>query len=241
MRPHQTPNSFQPSTSSRCVACSKGHVAYSETAAPPMLPNARAGGHGTGSKARIPMTKAPPSAIAVTVSMPWTQPSVTVERAMVNVRRMTSSADQTSPRATDPRARSSKIVGLRSSGPLGDADCIPRPHQPGKVIASPHHIKIDVLAQVKAWIEVRPPKAGDVEIEHDHGRAPATNGLEQANPFGVRARCDHRDRTAWQPPDPVPREGLGQRRPSISLGHRQVVEDQAVLAHRPVWLEDRAP
>src|SRR5437588_8720745 len=183
-------------------------------------------------------------------SMPSTQCTVDVERATVTVRRRTRTAVQKRPPATDSRARSHsssrrlmpvlKAASGPTSRPLGDTYRISGPHQACKVVAAAHHIKVDVLAQVEARVLFRPTEAGRVEIEHDQRRAAASHRLEKPNPLRVRARGDDRDGAPRQAPAPVPGEGLRPRCAPVGLAHGEVVEDETVLPHRPVRLEQSA-
>src|SRR5205823_14284326 len=124
-----------------------------------------------------------------------------------------------------------------TSRPLGDTYRISGPHQACKVVAAAHHIKVDVLAHVEARVLFRPTEAGRVEIEHDQRRAAASHRLEKPNPLRVRARGDDRDGAPRQAPDPVPGEGLRQRCAPVGLAHGEVVEDEAILPHRTMRLE----
>src|SRR2546430_472859 len=193
------------------------------------------------------ISTAAPTAMTLTTSMPLTHCTVEVDRATVNVSSKTSATDQMRPPPSAPRARSQamarrfRMLSKAASGPArrpsGDTYRIPGPHEASEVVALAHDVQVDVLAQVEAWVLVRASEAGDIEVEHDERRAAASHRLQQANPFRIRAGRDDGDGASWKPADAVPREGLGQRCAPVGLAHREVVEDEAVLAHRPMRLE----
>src|ERR1700680_657835 len=121
---------------------------------------------------------------------------------------------------------------------LSDTDCISRSHQAREVIAFAHDVKIDVLAQVEAWVLVWAAEARHIEIEDDQRRATAAHRLKQSYPCLVCAWGDHGDGAARQPPDLVPCQRLSERSPTIGLSNGEIVENQPVLADRSVRLED---
>src|SRR5438445_3786191 len=213
-------------------------------------PIPRAIGSRTANTASVPISKAATTAMTFTTSMPVTHWTVVVERATVNVRRRTNKADDSRPppmaASARPqiRPRRSSVLSKAASGPAsrpsGDTYRIPCPHEAREVVALAHHIQVDVLAEVEARVLVGPAEAGHVQVEHDEGRAAASHRLQQAHPLWIRARRDHGDGAAGQPANAVPRQRLGQRGPAVGLTDREVVEDQAVLAHRAVRLEHRA-
>src|SRR5438445_1007518 len=199
-----------------------------------------------GSNARMLMSTAATIAIGVMTSMPSTQWTVAVDLATVSVMSRTRTADQKRPPPSHSRARSHlSDCAMPPSNPSGrpssrlcDTDRIPGPHEAREVISAAHDIKVDVLAQIEAWVRVGPAKAGGAELEDDERRALAEHRLQQSHPGRVRAGGDHRDRAARQAANSIPRERLGERSAAVGLAHREVVEDHAVLAHSTVRLQD---
>src|SRR5216684_7947970 len=241
MEAMRSDNPPQPTSegSSGWAACRAGPAATRATSGPRMKPRPSEAGHGTGSTARAAINRAPPSATRGITSTPLTQPAVAVELAMAYVSRKTIRADQSTPPPTDDRARphSSSRASARRS--LGDANCIPGPHEAREIVAPAHDIEVDVLAEIEARVLVRTAEASDVQVKDDQRRTPSADRLKQAHPRGVGAGGDHGDGAAGQPADLVPRERLGQRRAAVGLGDGEVVEDQAVLPDRAVRLQDR--
>src|SRR5450759_1882429 len=243
MRDHQVLTRLSDTVSRGWEAWSAGPAASAATTGPATRPIPRPSVHGTGATASTPMSSAPPSATTVTTSIPLTQAAVAVERATMSVISRMRTQDQATAPVIDARVRPQTRPGTskRLNRGLGDADCISRPHQPREVVSTPDDVKVDILAEVEAWVLVRAAKAGHVEIEDDHRRAAPADRLQQAHPIGVGARRDDRDGTPRQPADPLPRERLRQRRPAFCLGDREVIEDEPVLANRAVRFEDGAP
>src|SRR5712691_1831147 len=250
MRCHQVLTNCQPGTSVACRRWICGHAPTNATTGESTKPAPSAIGSVIGLSASAPIRIAPRRAMGVITSIPSTQWTAAVDRATESVSRMTSAADQKRPALIDSRTRlqilpkgpgssGNSSIG-RPSRPSGDAYRIARPHQPCEVVAGANHVEVDVLAQVEARVLVRATEAGGVEVEDDQAGAPAAHGLEKAHPPRVGARRDHGDRAPGQAADAVPGERLRQRRAAVGLADRQVVEDQAVLADRAVWLEDRA-
>src|SRR5438128_7177867 len=200
----------------------------------------------TRDRASAPNSTAARNAITLTTSMPVTHCTVEVERETVNVSSRTRTKDQQRPPPIQPRARSHsrarcpRALSNAASGPArrpsGDTYRIPGPYEAGEVVAPAHDIKVDILSQVEARVLVRSAEAGYVEVKDDECRAAATDRLEQPNPFRVGARRDDRDGATREPADAVPRERLGQGRAAVGLAHREVVQDEAVLAHGAVRL-----
>src|SRR6266851_6600944 len=207
-------------------------------------------GSRTGRIARTVSKTAPMIAIGVMTARPSTQGAVAVDLATEMVIRSTKTADQNRPPPIHSRARSSasedrvtppsNAASGPASRPLGDTYRIPGPHQSREVVAATHHVKVDVLAEVEADVLVRAAEARGVEVEDDKRRPPSAHRLEEAHPTRIGARSDDGDRAARKAANPIPRERLGERRASIRRAHRQVVEDEAVLAHCAVRLEHSA-
>src|ERR1700686_5286188 len=190
--------------------------------------------------ASTPMRTAPARATNTTESMPGTQAAVAVDRAIMSVSSRMRTADQATAPVIEARVRLQNLTGHKAARPLADADCISSPHQPREVVTATDDVKVDILPQVEARVSIRATEAGGVEIENNHVRTPALNRLKKAYPLGVGAWRDHRRGASWQPANSIPCKGLGQRCPSIGLGDGEIVQDQPVLPHRPVRLEDRA-
>src|SRR5437660_552905 len=234
MRPHHALRRPRPSGSAGWLPCSAGQDANPATNGPATIPMPTPTPQGIGSTASSPMRTAPTSATIVTTSMPGTHCAVTVDLAIASVSRNKSPALQTTPPGS-----SSRVRRTRRSGKLTDADCISSPHEAGEVVALTHDIQVYVLPEIEGGVLVGTAEARAVEEEDDHRRAAASNRLQQAHPGLVGARRDHGDGAARQPANPVPGKRLRQRRAAVGGGHREVVEDDAVLPDRSVRLQDR--
>src|SRR6058998_1385824 len=249
-RCHQMLTSCKPGTSAGWRAWICGHAPANATTGASTNARTSAMKSRTGVNASTPIRTAPASAIGVMTSIPGTQLTVVVERATVIVSKRTSAAVQKRPPSIDSRAfsqswatrpvRSANAASGPTSRVSGDTYRIPGPHEPREVVARAHHVEVDVLAQVKAGVLVRSAEAGGVEVEDDQARPAAADGLHQPHPIGVGAGRDHGDRPSGQAADAVPRQRLGEGRPPVGLADREVVQDQPVLAHRAVRLEDGA-
>src|SRR3979411_1811439 len=156
-----------------------GQASTVATTGPTTMPTPRPTGHGMGSRASKAMRNAPPTAMTGTTSIPLTQAAVAVERAIASVSRKTISADHRRPSPIDDRAPPHSRPGASCRRVLSDADCISRPHQSREVIAGSHDIKVHVLAEIEARVPVGTAEAGNVQVEHDQGRAPAPHRLQK--------------------------------------------------------------
>src|SRR5690348_10065641 len=103
-----------------------------------MAPTATHSHAGSRVSASTAIKTAAPSATSGTPSMPLgTHPATTVDLAIVNASANTTAADHAVGAGTAARARSHVVPGTPPNCrlPLGDTDCIPRPHQPREIVA----------------------------------------------------------------------------------------------------------
>src|SRR5690348_1949828 len=185
MRDHQALISCGPRTSEGCEACIFGHAPTTAATSPATPPTPSPTASGMGTSAKIDISTAARIAIGTTTSIPGTHCTVAVDLETAIVRRRTIMADQKRPPPSQSRARPHMAEetppGSRSpgwnSGLLGDTDRIPRPHQPGEVIALANDVEVDVLTEVEADVLIGAAKAGTVQVEDDQGRALAAHRL----------------------------------------------------------------
>src|SRR5438270_2935315 len=233
-----------PVGSSGCCARNSGAVVIAATTGPTVTPAVTHSHAGSRVNARTAIKTAAPSATRGMPSMPLgTQLAATVDFAIVSASANTSTADQRAEAGTAARVRSHLVAGTPSPScrlPLGETDCISRPHQPREVVALADDEQVRVVTEVERGVPVRAAEADGVDVEDDQGGAPAAHRLEQVHPIRVGARRDHRDRAPGQTADAVPGKRLAQGGAAVSLRDRQVVEDQAVLLDRPVRLQESA-
>src|SRR5437773_5788677 len=232
-----------PVGSSGCCARNSGAVAIVATTSPPATPAATHSHEGSRVNASRAINTAAPTATNGMPSMPLgTQYAALVDLAIVTASANTSTADQRVEAGTAARARSHLVAGRSPScrPPLGDTDCISRPHQPREVVALADDIEVRVLTEVECRVPVRAAEADGVDVEDDQRGAPAAHRLEQVHPIRVGARRDDRNRPPRQAAHAIPGKRLAQGRAAVRLSDRQVVEDEAVLLDRAVRLQECA-
>src|SRR5262245_8113979 len=196
-------------------------------------PTPRATGQGMRlSNARTPMKKAATRARFVSPAESGTQLASTVELPKQITMRTTKTAIGKVP-----------VGGRHAMGSdlarLDQADSISCPQEPSEVISLSDHVEVDIRAEVEAQVRLGCTEAGGIDVDGQQRRATPANGLHCPHPRSVRARRDDRDGAPGQAANPVPGHRSGQALWAIGPGHRQVVEDQPVLTHSPVRLEQR--
>src|SRR6266536_6605109 len=237
IRPPQTARSWSGSAGSwgwalAMVPCAATYAANGASTPP----TASANDHGRRrASASAPMSSAATSARLVSPSEPGTQLAATVELP----RQRTSSRTNTASGSVPAGGR--QRIDAQGGSRLYKSDSIPCPHQTGEVVALPHHVEIDVRAQVEAEVGLGGTEAGGVDVEGGQRGAAAASRLRGAHPPGVAAGRDHRQRPARKAADAVPGHCAGQRLRAVGTGDREVVEDQAILAHRAVRLQEGPP
>src|SRR5919201_351459 len=234
MRCHQTPTSPRPTASLGCRRWICDHAPANARTGESRRPMPSATTSGTGEMASVLIRSAPASATAGMTSMPSTQRTVAVDFATVSdmARTRTTAQKRPSPIESTTRSQSvaTRLSSKAASGPIrrcsGDTYRIPGPHEPREVVAGTYDVEVDVLAEVEARVLVRPAEAGHVDVEHDQARSPSAHGLHQPHPVRAGARRDHRDGAPGKAADPVPGEGLRQRRAAVRPAAGEVVADQ---------------
>src|SRR5438874_9854532 len=204
-----------PVGSSGCCARNSGAVVIAATTGPAATPTVTHSHAGSRVKARTDIKTAAPRATSGMPSIPLgTQLAATVDLAIVSARANTRTADQRAEAGTAALARSHLVAGTPSPScrlPLGETDCISRPHQPREVVALADDEQVSVLTQVERRVPVRAAEADGVDVEDDQRGAPAAHRLEQVHPIGVSAWRYHRDRAPGQAAHAVPGKRLAQR------------------------------